>query len=198
LSTLFNNITKEITMSLILRNKCEEVLEEFQLGDYHARVNDNNNLVVVGVCGKPLFSISGIKFSRSVPSIIEIKFAVDLLRDFCAAHSEAITNVISTKAALIKAKTYEERSNYMVDVQNKSITYTFGDSVKLKYTPGTGVMEIIGHGYYDQEITVEDLKLLASVKLRKDMEQELAVAEVYDVVVQAHADALKVLTTCNI
>jgi len=51
-------------MSLIVRKKCQEILDGAGLSEYHADISVNNNLMIVTTCGKQLFSISGIKFSK--------------------------------------------------------------------------------------------------------------------------------------
>ena len=56
-------------MSLLLRQACQPVLDEYGLGDYHTRISSNKYLAVVGPCGKSLFTISGIEFVRLQPSV---------------------------------------------------------------------------------------------------------------------------------
>lgn len=86
-------------MSLQLRIKCQPILNEYNLDDYHARVNDSKYLTIVGPCGKPLFTLSGICFARTAPSKDEIDICAPLLEEFLIAHNKIITEYFK----LIKA-----------------------------------------------------------------------------------------------
>jgi len=74
-------------MSLLLRNACQETLDNAGLANFHIRTNETNNtMTIVGECGQPFVSISGIKFARTAPSAAEIPLAVELLEVFLMKH----------------------------------------------------------------------------------------------------------------
>jgi len=74
-------------MSLLLRNACQDTLDNAQLSNFHIRVNEYSKaMTIVGECGQPFVSISGIKFARVVPSNAELPLAVELLDAFLMKH----------------------------------------------------------------------------------------------------------------
>ena len=83
-------------MSLILRKKCQEILDDQKLSNYHVAIEESTKCMqIVGECGKPLFSIYGIKFTRMAPTKEEIEYAVELLDTFIIKHKTAITGFLS-------------------------------------------------------------------------------------------------------
>ncbi len=81
-------------MSLILRQKCQEKLDDFGLGHLHCIVNNNYKLSIVSECGKPFMTIQGIQFNRATPKLAEISYAVELLDNFMGLHGKDILNFI--------------------------------------------------------------------------------------------------------
>ena len=74
-------------MSLLLRNACQQTMDNAGLGNFHVRTNTTDNtMTIVGECGQPFVSISGIKFARLAPSNAEIPLAVELLEIFLIKH----------------------------------------------------------------------------------------------------------------
>lgn len=84
-------------MSLVLRDMCREHLEKFGLGMLHARVNSNKNLELVGECGQPFCSISGIRFSTKNPSVREMNICSRLFEGFLEKNIEQIEKVAKLK-----------------------------------------------------------------------------------------------------
>jgi hypothetical protein len=74
----------------MLRKASQEILNRFDLDDYHAAIDNNKHMAVVGPCGKPLFHIYGITFNRASPTGAEIEYAVELLNEFLVKHRQTI------------------------------------------------------------------------------------------------------------
>ena len=74
-------------MSLLLRNACQDVLDDAGLQNFHCSVSERGNfLTIVGECGELFVSITGVQFARTAPSAAEIPLAVDLLESFLMKH----------------------------------------------------------------------------------------------------------------
>ena len=158
-------------MSLILRKKCEQVLEASMLADYHTRIDNSNNLQIVGPCGQPLFSISGIKFSRSVPNTMEIIYAVELLEQFCNTHKVDILNVLKTKAALFKAVEPKIPSAYTINLRDRFVKLVpFAGDLRVYYYIDDGTIQIGCSGCNNEDVvTIIDIKSLTKSALYKTM-----------------------------
>ena len=81
-------------MSLMLRKACQDVLNDNNLPNYHVRIDASKCLSIVGPCGKPLLTISGIVFSRTTPTAAEIEYAVELFYSFMEKHEIALNHYI--------------------------------------------------------------------------------------------------------
>lgn len=186
-------------MSLILRKKCEPVLEASMLADYHTRIDTNNNITIVGPCGRSLFSISGIKFSRNVPNAAEIDYAVELLEQFCEVHKLDILNVIKTKEKLFKAIVPITPGEFTVNLHNKYIVYHYGNNIQLHFYPATSIIEFGTSGCSEyQNITLEEIKLFTKVSLYKRMREVYNEVKAYDLIESTYSDAVSKLQTCEI
>ena len=95
-------------MSLILRSMCQPVLDNHNLHSFHTGINDHHNLVVTTECGKPLFTLNGITFSRKSPYKPECVIAKDLLEEFLNKHSTLINNYLDSKADFNELKKEHE------------------------------------------------------------------------------------------
>ena len=74
-------------MSLLLRKKSQEILDQFKLDAFHTAICEQTKcLKIVSECGKPFVTIVGIKFNKITPSNAEIDYAAELLISFLNAH----------------------------------------------------------------------------------------------------------------
>ena len=104
-------------MSLLLRNACQETMDNAGLGNFHVRTNENNNtMTIVGECGQPFVSISGIKFARTAPSAAEIPLAVELLEVFLLKHKPDFDAYVRESAKYKKlAKVEPHTENFSIE-----------------------------------------------------------------------------------
>ena len=86
-------------MSLLLREATQQHLDAVDLSEYHTSMNHNKNPTIVGECGKPLFTLHGVTFSRAAPTVAEINIAAKLVKEFLAKHSKAIDSVLKAQVA---------------------------------------------------------------------------------------------------
>ncbi len=91
-------------MSLILRQKCQEKLDDFGLGHLHITINNSNRLAIVSECGKPFMVLAGVQFSRQIPTIAEMDYAVELLDVFLGLHGDTILDYIRSEKAFTGKK----------------------------------------------------------------------------------------------
>ena len=82
-------------MSLTLRQKTQDALNNVGLDDYHTRINENKYLAIVGPCGQPLMTVTGIEFTRREPTIAEVAYAVELFETFLLDHGAEIQNYLT-------------------------------------------------------------------------------------------------------
>ena len=69
-------------MSLMLRQACQPLLDELGLDMLHVGIDGDKSLSIVGSCGKPLLSLSGIRFGSFKPSNKEVEYAIHLFNEF--------------------------------------------------------------------------------------------------------------------
>ena len=90
-------------MSLLLRKKSQEVLDQFKLSNFHTAICEHTKfLKIVSECGKPFITIVGIKFNKITPSNAEIDYAAELLISFLNAHIVEIETYLILLAAFKK------------------------------------------------------------------------------------------------
>ena len=89
-------------MSLILRTTLQDHLNNYGLGDYHIRIDGNQNLSIAAECGKPFVTVQGIQFASGRPTKAEINAANDLLEEFILTHRETIKATIVAKSNVAK------------------------------------------------------------------------------------------------
>ena len=58
-------------MSILIRQKCQGYLDDLGLNFIHVAVQ-NKTLTLVGECGAPVLTVSGIKFDTNVPKKSEL------------------------------------------------------------------------------------------------------------------------------
>jgi len=87
-------------VSLKLRQACQPSLDTAGLTNMHVSINNNKYLEVVGECGKPLFTLTGIYFGTKTPKDTEIEYANTLLARFLAVNLSKITALIDATTLL--------------------------------------------------------------------------------------------------
>lgn len=107
-------------MSLVLRKKCQPVLDSAGLGNYHVAMSSNLNLLIAGECGQPLIVISGIAFSKKAPTNGEIDYAVELLQDFVDSHLPTIKAFNKSVIDANKLKIPQITPDFSVDVNYRN------------------------------------------------------------------------------
>lgn len=91
-------------MSLVLRDKCQTVLDNAGLNNMHCRINGNKILTISGECGQPIAVIYGIKFARQDPTMREISFAAELLDGFIATHKKKLNTYLRLRRDFLALK----------------------------------------------------------------------------------------------
>lgn len=127
--TTYLNV-KDKNMSLILRQKCQPILDSFGLSALHARLN-GRVLSLSGECGRTVVDIKGIVFSNTKPAIHELEYALELLKKFLEKEGEAVLNY--TRAA----KDFKE--NHVPTVPDG---WTFNGAFIMYKSPTGGVISV--------------------------------------------------------
>ena len=132
-------------MSILIRKKCQESLDNLGLNTLHADVH-NKFLTIVGPCGQTVVSISGIKFATKNPNRDEVTYAAKLFKTFVENNKEDILNYAKAKAAFNKLEkpiyTGYLKSNYSgrnFEIKVDDVYYYFHDNGKTRVE-----FEIIG------------------------------------------------------
>ena len=82
-------------MSLLLRQKTQEALNNIGLTSFHTQITNNKTLEIVTRCGKPFVTIQGIKFNKNSLSLAEIEFASELFTQFLEVNKDKIETYIT-------------------------------------------------------------------------------------------------------
>lgn len=112
-------------MSLLLRKECQETLDDVGLFELHVSVK-NKTLTILGECGKPIVSISGIQFASTSPKKLERDYAVLLFNEFINKNKKAILELVHEKKELIKLNKAVIPSGF-----RSYGTYLIRDNIKL-------------------------------------------------------------------
>ena len=112
-------------MSLLLRQRTQEALNNIGLTSFHTQINNNKTLEIVTRCGKPFITIFGIKFNKSQLTNQEIEFASELFEQFL--------NINKTKIeAYISAYTHFHSLDVIESVfDNLSCKYYSNNNIKI-------------------------------------------------------------------
>lgn len=119
-------------MSLILRQLCQPILDEYGLDSYYVSIKSYQHyMYIVSACGQELFSITNIKFSKEHPSKADAQLGANLLIEFFEAHLGTLNAYLDAKLAFNQtARVPTVDSPYSVEhkvIKGKS-TYTVGYS----------------------------------------------------------------------
>ncbi len=184
-------------MSLILRKECQTPLDTYGLAEYHVRINDDKYLTIVGPCGKPLFSISGIVFSRTTPTLTEIAYATELLQEFLIKFKQEILDVIKAKSDLFKVQSSmtELPDNFSKSYTNvEHIVYT-SKNESLRYYPKDNSFMYCISNYTN----ISDIKpIYKDTKIKKQLKDLMTQWEIESSAESKYSDAISILTTCTI
>ena len=81
-------------MSLILRDQCQELLNNVGLPMFHVEMSNSKHLQIVSRCGEPLVTISGIKFSKFQLTNKEIEIATKLFQEFLEVNKQKLEDYL--------------------------------------------------------------------------------------------------------
>lgn len=98
-------------MSLILRQKTEELLKKAGLEELHTEIGYNKYLTLVTECGENIVSITGIKFSRMNPSASEINYATNLFNRFLEKNKDKLVEYITIRKQWKQLKDTQEETS---------------------------------------------------------------------------------------
>jgi len=86
-------------MSLILREKCQPLLDDVGLDLLHVGITQKY-FTIVGGCGKTLVTLGGIQFGSNNPTKRELDYAVDLFREFLRLNTKKLTDYVATSQSM--------------------------------------------------------------------------------------------------
>lgn len=186
-------------MSLMLRKTCQEYLDAVGLAEYHVRVDDHHkNMQIVGPCGQPLFTISGIRFSRAAPAMSEIEYGAELLQEFLLTHKKDIEAFFKARITLQNTKVVESVGNMSLwSNYNKYFgSYTEQETKQcLTYSLAADQFKVTQENF-------SDISSLASLAKNKKIQKELKTAveeyAVYQAALNEFNAAKQTAQTCNI
>lgn len=189
-------------MSLILRQKTEQLLKDAGLPEFHVQIN-NKYLTIVGQCGQTIVTARGIQFSKNVPSNAEIDYAVELFTAFLERHVDTLREYkearMAEKVAIdlnakmistIKAPLRSGGNALYLDIEtNNSIQLILGQNGELAFYLGA----LKQKGLADWEGYVKLMKKYAPLaKNALEADKEVNKASIATNVIRNK------LSTCNI
>jgi hypothetical protein len=129
-------------MSLIVREKCQQMLDAVGLDNLHASLDQSRCLTIALECGQPVVTITGIQFSRKEPSMKEIEYASELFNAFLLKHTAVLREYVSKRQALIEQtmpKNYSMHWRDSAQYTTEKVSYILSGSgkVEITFTPGT-------------------------------------------------------------
>lgn len=128
-------------MSILIRKQCQELLDANQIPFVHVEIR-NKTLTLVGQCGKPLVSISGIRFATNNPTKAEVAYATELFQSFLAQHATTIKTFIEAK------KAFSEKEEPVYQGQGEKQQYF---PVRISYSSEDGVCKVT---LYPDQMTI--------------------------------------------
>lgn len=190
-------------MSLMLRKASQEILDEYNLADYHAGIQDDTRYMqVVGPCGKPLLTISGVIFTSKAPTNKEIEFATSLLSEFLVQHSKSIQDLLIAKTKLASTPTPSHPKGVKISgsIGKEIITINSEDYPDYTFTFHQSAKTIRiskDRGYDDIPVALLTV-LLKDKKVKADIATAVKTQGAYWSVEAAHDDLLSAVQTCNV
>ena len=149
-------------MSLVLRQRCQPVLDQHSMGMFHVGVTtltsysgpNKSHLAIMTECGKEVCTLSGVTFARSVPSKEEVGIAVELLDAFIGTHTDKLKNYMSCFDTVASLPVLDKCPTNHVEIQHPD---RFGNRMKIVITHDD--YEIIGKFHEDDEEDIEWVQL---------------------------------------
>lgn len=126
-------------MSLLLRQKTEEILEDAGLSEFHTSIV-NKYMTISGQCGQTIVTIRGIQFSRANPSIKEISYSLKLFQKYIENNVKILTKYKKARQAEKKAKeTYDQEVAKVPELVGDtwSLRYILNDKSYMKFLTNT-------------------------------------------------------------
>lgn len=121
-------------MSLILRQKCQPILNAAGLQKLHVGLS-SNYMTLHGECGQQLLVVKGIQFASKNPKVGEMNYAEELFTTFIEKHSKAILDFIKISE---KAKKVIDK-NPVLDPKKYS---TYSTYVQVRDSRRSNIMSI--------------------------------------------------------
>jgi len=137
-------------MSLQLRNKTQETLNNHGLAKLHCRVDKHKTLTLNEKCGKTILPINGIVFDNRTPKVKEYSLAIKLLDAFLTEHSKLIAEMLEIDEKLSKELEYEMPEGYVYEynfyqevhyISVKGINYSI-ETKKIKVNNYTRLSDV--------------------------------------------------------
>lgn len=175
-------------MSLILRQKCQPILDSFGLSALHARLN-NRVLSLSGECGRTVVDIKGIMFSNTKPAMKELEYALELLKKFLEKEGEAVLSYVRA------AKDFKE--NHTPTVPDG---WTFNGACIMHRSPTGGMISVDKdcRVMINMYTTVENAKRLLEVAEDPRIQEYFLAREEMSKKSSELADLHRKLASCDI
>lgn len=122
-------------MSISLRKSCQPSLDAAGLSMVHVGVK-NKILTIVGPCGQPLVTVSGIEFDTNTPKKMEIPYALNLFEEFLSQKSSDITTYLQLKHAFSELEQPSLEPITKANLSCRNITYTT-NGYEMSYDRGS-------------------------------------------------------------
>lgn len=127
-------------MSIALRQATQPLLDSIGLEQFHIEISSGTKyLQIVGECGKPLTTITGIRYSKSDPTKKEIDYSLTLLSTYLTKNKDLLLKVYEAKKELSLAKLIDVK-DYGPDIS--SYNQPYGNSITM------GVQKLCADGKY--------------------------------------------------
>lgn len=166
-------------MSLILRQKCQPILDAAGLQKLHVGLS-SNYMSLHGECGQQLLMVRGIQFASKNPKVGEMNYAEELFAAFIEKHSKAILDFIkiSEKVKEVTDKNpklpnpkYFVNNGYVQVRKNGSNTMTiYADGRFSTHQTFKGIEELVD--FYNEHTPIV-MKYFATTEETRELNQQV-------------------------
>ena len=168
---------------LLLRQSAQPILDQIGLSELHVTIN-NKCLTIVGPCGQPVVSISGIQFARSTVSADERDFATELFAKFITKHGKAIIEYVSARQQFnALAKPALPDGAYSTGNNSGLVYVTFPTDFIQSDRSSKNNMSIYADGNISFNVTVDMKKMLYHLpqltQMMEDTEKYISSLDAY-------------------
>lgn len=152
-------------MSLTLREKCQPVLDQYGLQNYHIEIEPNRGMEICGECGQRLVKVKGVTFSKSSPTLKEMEYSIELLDSFLIKHITILKRMMAQK----------EISRGLEQVEHEGFSLgRYSNGVEVTYSPDKKYSITFNEdGTVAVNITFPSVKEANSFKITKDIEKKI-------------------------